>query len=351
MKSYYSRDLGEGMSLDGEIFALQDFQRKKSQSGNPYYSLVLQDKTGDVIARVWENKIPNCKISNDTIGGVVKIDGTVQMFNGKPQIIVNSCQETDDYEMSDLIQISEIGIDELYEKIQAHIKTIKDPDLTALFENLFGDEDFLRKFKESPAAEKVHHDFVGGLMEHVIELLDLADTIVSLYPTANLDLVKAGLLLHDIGKIVELERVGTTFVRTKMGRLIGHLPISVEIAKDHLPEDFPEELWMHLWHIILSHHGLLEYGSPVVPKTIEAAMVHHIDYMSSHIRQYQKQLDLTDEGQEFTNYVRTLGTDIYAIPYGAESKETGDSSKEEDLSEEVGGGMISHPDPDQVSLF
>lgn len=342
MKQYFSKNLSDGLILDKEIFSVQDFAIHKDKNGNPYYRIELQDKSGDVAGKVWSDSIQFCNISEQNIGDVVEITGIVSEYQGKLQITIKKCEITEVYNLEDLIQVTDKGIDNLFKQIQNHIDTIKDAYLKELFTNMFSDETFINKFKEAPAAEKIHHDFVGGLMEHILELLDLSDTVKKQYPEANYDLVKSGIILHDIGKTVELERIGTTFQRTTLGKIIGHLPISIEVTKEYLPEDFPEDLWMHLWHILLSHHGLLEYGSPIVPKTIEAGIVHQLDYMSSKIRQYSKALSVAEGDNEFTNYERTLGTDLFAVPYiSAETKIDKSNNQQEN----------NNIDPDQAALI
>lgn len=349
MKTQFVNQLADGALLENEIFAIQEFARHKDKNGNPYLRLVLQDKTGDIAAKIWSDSLSKCKITEESIGNVIEITGTVSSYKGKPQITIKICSETEDYDLEDLIQVSDKGLDDLFNKIKKYAESIRDKYLLRLFENLFNDKKLVRKFKEAPAAEMIHHDFVGGLMEHIVELLEVSDSITKLYPDANADLVKAGIILHDIGKVEEIERVGTVFSKTKKGRLIGHLAIGIEITREHLPQDFPDELWLNLWHILLSHHGLLEYGSPVVPKTIEAAIVHELDRMSAQVQQYAKELALSGEGREFSDYARILGTQVYLTKYDSVSDENG-SEGTVNGGQEEGGGYIP-ADPDQVSLI
>lgn len=349
MKEYFTKDLSDGLVMDGVAFAVQNFAVHKDKNGNPYYRIELQDKTGDIAGKVWSDSLQYCNLTDQNIGDVVNVTGIVSAYQGKLQLTIKKCELTEDYELEDLIQVTNKGIEELFARIQEHVDSIKDINLRKLFDKMFADEEFTLKFKESPAAEIVHHDFVGGLMEHVVEILDIAESLKPIYPEANFDLVKTGILLHDIGKTEELERVGTAFVRTKLGKVIGHLPMSVEIAKRYLSEDFPKELWLHIWHIILSHHGLLEYGSPVVPKTLEAAIVHHLDYMLSHVEQYAKALEVAEGDAEFTNYERLLGTDLYAVPYVSKTAHSKSSGQEITKVENRNGE--TEIDEDQVALI
>ena len=348
MKQFFTNQLSDGMSLEKEAFALQDLAVHKDKNGNTYYRLVLQDKAGDIAGKVWSDSISQCKITTENIGDVLEVSGSVSSYQGKLQATIKSCKVSEEYNLEDLIQVTDKGIEPLFEKLKVHIDSIQDRHLKRLFENMLSDKEFIQKFKESPAAEKLHHDFVGGLLEHIVELLESSDGAVEMYPEANIDLVKAGLILHDIGKIEELERVGTSFTRTIKGRLIGHLILSIEIVKKYLPKDFPEELWVNLWHILLSHHGMLEYGSPVLPKTIEASIVHSLDIMSSKVRLYSRELMLAEEGRDFSDKVWALGTDVYLKQY---KSDTGKTENNKAPTPVEAGGEIKSADPDQVALI
>lgn len=355
MKDLFVNQLSDGTSFENQVFALQEFSQHKDKNGNAYLRIVLQDKTGDIVGKVWNDKIPFCKINKESIGEVLEVTASISSYRNKLQATVAACEVTEKYNLEDLIQVSDKGLESMWKRIQKHIDSIQDKDLRKLFDNLFGDAELLQKFKEAPAAERVHHDFVGGLMEHILEMLDLSGMVVKLYPEANLDIVKAGCIIHDIGKTIEIIRTGTTFGWSTEGKIVGHMGLGVQIVKDHLPEDFPENLWYLLFHIILSHHGTLEFGSPIVPKTIDAMIVHKLDQLSSQVRIFSKVMDMAEEGREFSDYNRYIGGEVYLKPYISGSDSAVEGKVEvhglEDDTHMAGAETVASVDPDQVGLF
>jgi 3'-5' exoribonuclease len=311
MKIFIS-DLKPGDFITDQVFSVEEFQQHRTRAQNPYYRLVLQDKTGEVAAKIWQDDFGNCRLRNVEAGSVVRIDAEVNEYNGQLQMIIKKLEETDDYDISDLLQTSDKDLEKMFTRLLDEVSKIKNKHLKKLFQNIFEDKKFVNRFKRSPAAEKIHHDFIGGLLEHILEMIDLAKTMLKHYPEADKDLVAAGVILHDIGKVYELDVQKTALVRTTRGRLIGHVIQGIEFVKENLPKDFPEDLWMKLEHIIASHQGELELGSPVRPATIEAAIVHFVDLASSQVRQFQKAIKL-GEGQEegFSEYQKWIQTSVY----------------------------------------
>jgi 3'-5' exoribonuclease len=199
----------------------------------------------------------------------------------------------------------------LWQKLESYINGIADTEIKAMLKTIFADSEINRRFKTFPAAEFVHHSFRGGLLEHVVEMLDISGSLKSYYEEANYDYVYAGIILHDIGKIFELAPVGAAIERTKEGYLLGHLILSFETLLRYGKDLDPEKL-LNLKHIVLAHHGVLEYGSPVIPATIEAAIVHEVDKLSSTTRTYQKVIRQSREnGHEFAEWDKILGTKVY----------------------------------------
>jgi len=308
----FVKDIKTGDFLPDQVFAIEEIQQHKTRTGNPYFRLRIQDKTGEIEAKIWHDDFPNCNTRGLEKGSIVKIDADIQEYNGKLQATIKKLNKTDDYDISDLVQSTEKDLDKMYAEMLIYIDSVEDKDLKTLLENIFKDETISLRFKRNPAAEKVHHDFVGGLLEHTLEMLNLAEVMLKFYPEGNRDLIITGVFLHDIGKLDELEVKSATLARTVKGKLIGHIVQGIDFVKNFLPKKFPDDLWMKLEHIIVSHQGLLEYGSPVVPATIEAAIVHVVDYASSHVRQFQKAIK-QGEGTEkgFSDYQKWIGTAVY----------------------------------------
>ncbi len=310
----FVKDLKEGNSVTDEVFSIEEIQQHKTRNQNLYYRLVLQDRSGEIAAKIWQDNFDNCDIRNLNPGDVVKVSGDISRYNGKLQFIIKKLNKTEDYDITDLLQASDKNLNVMYKRIQEEITKLKNKNLKLLLNNIFKDETFVKRYKRTPAAEKVHHDFIGGLMEHTLEMIDTAKPIFEYYKEADRSLVIAGIILHDIGKVYELKVKNTSIIRTTAGKLIGHITQGVELVKSYLPKNFPKKLWMKLEHIILSHQHQVqfEYGSPIKQATIEAAIVHAVDYASSHVRQFQKAIKL-GEGQNkgFSDYQRWIETQVY----------------------------------------
>lgn len=305
-------DLKNGDFITDQVFSIDDFQQHTSRAQHPYYRITLQDRSGEISAKIWHDDFANCHMKDVNVGDVVRIDGEVSEYNGQLQLIIKKLQKTEDYDITELLQASDKDLDKMYEQLQNFIKKIKNEHLSMLLNNFFSDEAFVNRYKRTPAAELVHHDFIGGLMEHTLEMLDMSVPFLTYYPDADTELVITGIILHDIGKIEELAVNNTALIRTVKGKLIGHIVQGIELIKDRLPKDFPDDLWMKLLHIIISHQGEKEFGSPVKPATLEAAIVYVLDKASSHVRQFQKAINL-GEGHEtgFSEYQKYIGTQVY----------------------------------------
>lgn len=308
----YVTDLEKGEFIQDQVFSIDEFQQHTTRSQNPYFRLILQDKTGEISANIWHDDFANCSMKGIEVGDVVKIDAEVIEYKGRLQLTVKKLHKTDEYDISDQLQASDKDIDGMLKQVQKYTDMIENNNLRTLFDNIFGDENFVNRYKRTPAAELIHHDFIGGLLEHTLEMLDMSGPFLKYYPEADTDLVIAGIVLHDIGKVYEQEVQKTAIVRTTKGRLIGHVVQGLELVKDYLPNDFPDELWMKLSHIIISHQGEIEYGSPVRPSLIEAAIVYVLDKASSHVRQFQKAINL-GEGRDrgFSEYQKYIKTQVY----------------------------------------
>ena len=311
MKIFIS-DIKDGDFLTDEVFSLEEIQQHKTRQQKPYYRLVLQDRSGEVSAKIWEADFHNCNLKSLIIGDVVKVDAEAQIYNENLQLIIKKLQKTDDYDITDLLQSSKNDMDKMLTELLGHIEKMKNKHLKKLLDTIFEDKVFLKRYKRAPAAEKVHHDYIGGLLEHTLEMLDMAEPLLKHYKEADRDLVVAGIILHDIGKVYELDVQNTAIIRTVKGRLIGHLVQGIDFVSKKLPKDFPDDLWMKLEHIIISHQGMLENGSPVRPSTLEAAIVHFVDHASSQIKQFQKAINL-GEGKDpgFSDWQKWIETQVY----------------------------------------
>jgi 3'-5' exoribonuclease len=312
MKTYYVKDLQKGLVLSNETFAVKSMESAQTKDGKTYYKIALIDKTGEIKGQVWNDKLPNIEKGAFSAGKVVMISGTVEDYRGILQLNIFSAVRVDEAQLDEYMEASDFNLDELWESLQKYISAIKTPELKALIDKIFADPDISRKFRIHPAAEYVHHSFQGGLLEHTVEMLDLAQPLKKYYPEANFDLINAAIVLHDIGKLYELEPVGVVVQRTVEGHLVGHLVKSYQIVHDFGKNIVPAKLLLQLEHIVLAHHGQLDYGSPVVPATIEAMIVHMIDDTSCKVRIFQRLIrKAAGNESEFTEWDKLLGTRVY----------------------------------------
>ena len=312
MKNLFVKDITDGVEGKSEEFVVDEIRQHKTKAGKPFYRLVLKDKTGTIGARIWSDYFPFCEIGEIKPGDVVEVDFYAEEYGGDLQLIVTKLKLAQEFDPSNFLKSSNKSVNELLSQLYYYIENVKSEGLKQLLTSIFQDESLLEKIKVIPAGEKVHHDYIGGLLEHTLEVVEIALSIAKHYPMADKDLVVAGALLHDIGKIFEFKVEPTSFKRTKEGYLIGHIVLGVDLVAKKRPKALSEEEYVKLVHIILSHHHDLELGAVVRPATIEAAIVAMADYASSQVRQFAKELTDNKPNEDgFGEYHRTLKTRVY----------------------------------------
>ena len=258
----------------------KDVRQKKT--GEPYLSLVLGDKTGEIDAKMWDGvaEIVDTFERND----YVKIRGQATVYQNKLQLRVDRLMRADerDVEPADYFPASKRDRDEMYAELMGYIETMRNPHLKALLEAFFADGDIAKRYKTAPAAKSIHHAWIGGLIEHVLSLMTLARFTARHYPEVDEDLLLTGVVLHDIGKIHELT-YDRGFGYSDEGQLIGHILIALRMLDEKLREvpGFPPKLRLLVEHLIASHHGEMAFGSPKVPCFLEAMLLHHLDNLDS----------------------------------------------------------------------
>lgn len=285
MQKINIRDLQEGLNVDS-VFLCAHKALNFGKNNKAYLNMKLLDKTGQVEARGWDKAEQLSQ--NFEKHDYVRVKGKVVFYQDHLQLNVFEIEKIENGEMnpSDFLPTSKQDIPKMYQDLLVICREdLKNPWVQKLILNILEDPRYSAAFQRAPAAKTNHHAWVGGLLEHVLGLCKLAKAVLQSYPMINLDLVLAGLIMHDFGKVEEIESE-RSFEYTDKGRLIGHLITSVEILirKSMQIPDFPEKILQHLEHIVLSHHGRLEYGSPKRPKTLEAIVVHHLDDMDSKIQ-------------------------------------------------------------------
>ena len=314
MKDIYIADLAnfdEGTRFDGYFLVLAK-QLRTTKTNKPYLNLILGDKTGQLEARVWEVTDP--RIAKDfERGDIVKARGTASKFDDRLQMKVDQLRVALDTEFDrmDMLPSTTYDVAELWRLLRGFVESLANPDLKRLLVAVLGDPAIAAAYREAPAAKQLHHAWLGGLLEHVISLCTLADRVASHYPIIDRDLLLTGVILHDIGKVRELSwAIG--FEYTIEGILLGHIQIGAALAErtmDSLPA-FPPKLKTLVLHMILSHHGKLEFGSPKLPMIPEALMLNFIDDLDAKMQAVQGEFDkCAREGKgpnELTNKVWAL---------------------------------------------
>jgi 3'-5' exoribonuclease len=281
MKDIYIADLAsleEGKLFDS-FFLVLARQQRTTKNGKPYLNLMLGDKTGQLEGRVWEPGDPRIAKDFDR-GDTVKVRGSVARFDERCQIKVDQLRKALDGEVErgDLLPCTTHDIDVLWSRLEASVGSLGNADLKRLLEAVLADDAVSGAFREAPAARGLHHAWLGGLLEHVVSLLGLAERVAAHYALLDRDLLLTGVILHDIGKIYELTwRTG--FDYTVEGILLGHIQMGVDLVEKKIAAlpDFPDRLRTLILHMILSHHGKLEFGSPKLPMTPEALALNFID--------------------------------------------------------------------------
>ncbi|MFZ1938887.1 MAG: HD domain-containing protein [Terracidiphilus sp.] len=281
MKDIYVSDLmgfDEGKTFDSFFLVLARQQRTTKQN-KPYLSLTLGDKTDRIEGRVWELNDPRIAKDFDR-GNIVKVRGSVSRYGEQPQVKIDQLRKAlaGEADKMDMLPATTRDVGELWMQLEATVGSIGNPDLKRLLNALLADAELARAYREAPAARQLHHAWLGGLLEHVISLLGLADRVAAHYPLLDRDLLLTGVILHDIGKIRELEW-DTGFDYTIEGILLGHIQMGVELVEKTIAglPGFPDRLRTLVVHMILSHHGKLEFGSPKLPMIPEALALSFVD--------------------------------------------------------------------------
>jgi 3'-5' exoribonuclease len=285
----------------------------RDRSKGEFLSLVLADRSGEIIARVWDNASELAESFEE--GDVLKVAGDVGEYLGRPQLIIQKLRraEEGEYDLPDLQAAASRDAATMLAEVRAAYTALNNPFLGALVRRFYEDDEFVGRLSRAPAARQIHHAYVGGLLEHLTEMLALAGTVLTLYPQINADLLLAGVLLHGVGKVAEFEVI-RGINQTDAGRLLGHLVLSDEQVSQAIADipDFPPELSLRLRHMLVSQRGRLEWGSPRQPQTLEALALHHIENLTAQVSRFRGLLERPREpGQSWTEYNRLLGRQLF----------------------------------------
>jgi 3'-5' exoribonuclease len=281
MKSPLVRELKPN-EVATAVLLVHSKEIRQKRSGEPYLSMLLGDRSGELDAKMWDN-VAEVMDSFDR-DDFVKVRGLLQIYNNRPQFTVHKLRHVQDHEVEfgDFFPASSRDPGEMFAELRATVAALTNPHIRALLDAFLDDPEIASRFRIAPAAKTVHHAYRGGLLEHVLSLCSLGRLAASHYRSVDLNLIIAGAVLHDVGKIYELT-YDRGFGYSAEGQLLGHISIGARMFYEKLRAfpDFPLELRNVLEHIILSHHGHLEFGSPKVPIFPEALLFHHLDDMDS----------------------------------------------------------------------
>jgi len=316
-KKQFINALNEGDRVD-DVFSIR-FKKpvRQTSSGNFFFEMRLGDGTGEMAMKYWggkgEQEVQKAYDSASK-GEVVRVKGKVKRYMENLEISVNPEEKEgirkvpkEEFEISDFVPISSRDIDTMMTQLMGYVEGVADPNLRALLDYFFTDEEFAGSFRRSPAAVRHHCNWIGGLLEHTLKVTNICASLLNDFPQLDKDLLITGAILHDIGKVHEYE-MGTAIEATDHGRLVGHISMGAEMvgrACDSMPE-FPSILRSKVVHMVLSSHGVMEYGSPVVPMFPEALAVSQADTLDASLEEFIRLKDEAVTEDEWT-YSKSRG--------------------------------------------
>ncbi len=317
MSRKYINQFTEGESIN-QVFIANGKQLRPNRQGNLYLQVSLSDKSGSVNAMQWNaNQSVYDSFEN---GDYVVVKGTTQLFNGNLQIIVQQLKKADETRVdeSDFHTLTNEDVGQLIVQLRQFIDSISNQDLRSLSQQYLDSAEIMEKVTQAPAGVKNHHAYQGGLLHHVVSLMELAESVVRHYPQVNRDLVLVGVLLHDLSKTDELS-YQRSLEYTDEGQLVGHLVMGVELVGKQISiweaahgKPFPHELAIQIKHLIVSHHGQYDFGSPKLPMTLEALVLHMIDNLDAKVHQFAHAMNSeANPGDHWTPFIPSLGRKLY----------------------------------------
>lgn len=318
------KELTKGKIVD-HFLMIRKIESRNTKTGKKFLSMELGDKSGSINTNVWNETAGFDNISdNGKVGDIIKVSGSIDEFQGVPQIKVSSIRITtqaDNVEVQAFLPRSVRDPEVMEKELLVRIDEISNAYLKELLKNIFSGAR-MEKFKTAPAGKSWHHGYIHGLIEHTLEMIKICDLMCDFHPQINRDLLVSGAMLHDFGKTEELS-YDSAFNYSDKGKLIGHIVICVSMIEEETKKlaDFPGELKNLLIHLVLSHQGKLEYASPVVPKTVEAIALYQADELSAKVNAYVGVInsDMTTEGN-WTKFIYLAQTDLYKYNLSEESE-------------------------------
>ncbi|MCH9034580.1 MAG: HD domain-containing protein [Planctomycetes bacterium] len=313
-------DYKPGETLEDEVLLIRTKDLRTTTQGGLYIHAMLKDRTGEIVTRVWQATEAGFQAMPE--GGFMRFKGRVENYKGNLQFIVDAMRpaEPGSYDLGDFLPATKKDIPQMFKRVTEILGGLKNPALKALAKDFLDDDALMKAFRAAPAAAVLHHAYIGGLLEHTLSVLELAERVIPLYPRLSLDLVVMGVFLHDLGKTSELS-FETSISYTDSGQLLGHIAHAViwiekrcDAVSGRMESPFPEELKWALQHIVLSHHGKYEFGSPKLPAIPEAIAVHYLDNFDAKVHMFLASIDEDrDPVSHWTNFNRALESKVYKV--------------------------------------
>ena len=328
-KKVFISDLQEGQQVR-DLFLVARKNLAETKAGKPYLAMTLMDRTGEIEARVWDNAAGFD--SHARVGNYVLVKGTAKSFRDQLQLGVVFLEQVDQQTISlaDFMPASKRSVAKMQAELADIIASVADPGLQQLLTKIFSGNT-LEQFSTAPAAKKMHHAYIGGLLEHTLSVTGLAEKIADHYSALDRDILITGALLHDLAKIREFSFEALPFDYTDQGRLLGHLVIGVDMVRRAAADisELSQQRLDQVCHLILSHHGRYEFGAPVLPMTQEAILLHHLDDMDAKMN-YTDQLreKMSEPGHHWSDYQRPLERFLYLQPLEETGKKQSVSHKD-----------------------
>jgi 3'-5' exoribonuclease len=312
MKDFYIRDAAQFENkIITSSFVVAAKQVKPKRTGEPYLALTLADRTGQIEAKMWDNvgEVQDAFQQDD----FVKIKGLINIYNKRFQLTIHKLRRLGDAEIdfSDYLPVTAKDIDQLWSRLGEFVASMQNPHLKGLLQAFLADGEFAAALRNAPAAKTLHHAYIGGLLDHMVSLFQICDLAMRNYPQVDRDLLLTGAFLHDIGKIHELS-YARSFSYTTRGQLLGHMIIELEMLQAKLPAGFPDALKTVLEHLIISHHGEYEFGSPKLPMFPEALMLHYLDDLDSKMESMRAHFEREPDAI-WTSYNASLGRPLLNV--------------------------------------
>jgi 3'-5' exoribonuclease len=336
MKSVYVADLQPDQAIT-TFFLVWEKEIRRTRDGKSFLRLELGDRTGTIEARMWENfEEAAATVNRDDF---VRVQGRIEVYRDRPQIVLERLRKAElkEIEPRDFFPHTAEDIDELTRRLAGSVEGIKNPWIHRLLADILADREIAGKLKQAPAAKMMHHAYRGGLLEHIVSLCGLCRAVAEQYPALDSDLLLAGALVHDLGKIDELSYERSIGYSTE-GRLLGHIAIGLLILRKKIEaiDGFPVELRTALEHIVLSHHGQYEFGSPCLPAFPEALVFHYLDDLDSKMGAMRATLDASAGADLWSEWNQSLARHLLRL--------------DRYLGGEKAGGGATAPGPVQLPL-